>query len=286
MAHNILQSDVDAMSSFSYVDIRLGTETGDTTLQIPLFMTTEASYIVKVRLIPNRRPRVEWTQNQSAMYSEFIATSGEGALTDGLYSFESRPDYEIKVENGVPTRPDFITRDTRNVAWCCPQARSFLLKDPTIHRYSCYVQLTENLLLECAGSSSGRVYLWRNILRFIAPVRHQFENCQRCGEWFYTGTGIRGYCGRHCHDGHGPGRTCQMWRRTRSTIQEDASERSRSSSDRHRCIICEDRCIAVLCQPCGHLVLCSTCGAKVRSRDNRCPTCRIELTTLQPVFGR
>ena len=286
MAHTILQSDLDAMLSFSHVDIRLGIEDGSTTLQIPLFLTWRASFIVKVRLAPNRRPKVEWTHNQSTMYFEFMELSAEGALTDGLYSFESRPDFEVKIENGIPTRADFIAFDHRNVAWCCPQARSFVLKDPSINRFSCYVQLTENLLIECTCSKSGRVYLWRNILRFISPVRQQREKCQGCQGWFPTGTGKRGYCCGHCANGRGHGRKCGVWGATRSAIRNDVSPRSRSPSNRNQCIVCEDRRIGVLCQPCGHLVLCSLCGECIRTRDNRCPTCRIKLTTLQPVFGR
>ena len=286
MAHTILRSDLDAMLSFSHVDIHLGIEDGITILQVPVFLTSRTSYIVKVRLVPNLRPKVEWTHDQSTMYSEFIATSAEGALTDGLYSFESRPDFEVKVEDGIPTRADFTAHDHRNVAWCCPQARSFLLKDPTIHRYSCYVQLTENLLIECTCSKTSRVYLWRNILRFISQVRLQNEKCRRCQGWFPIGSGKRGYCCGHCADGRGHGHRCQMRRATCSAKRNKVSRRSRSPSNRNQCIVCEDRRIGVLCQPCGHLVLCSICGDHIRTRNNRCPTCRIELKCLQPVFGR
>lgn len=294
MSHTIHQADLDSMHSISHFDINICIEDGCTTLKIPLFMTSRSSYIVKVRLVPNERPKVEWTQNQSTMYSEFKTPSARGALTDGLYSFDSRPEFEIKVEAGIPTRADFTALDQRNVAWCCPQARSFLLKDPSIHRYSCYVQLTENLLIECACNRTGRVYLWRNILRFVLPIRQHYVECLRCQGWFPIGSGRRGCCCGHCADGRGHGRRCQVWGATRPAIRGEVSHqtdtnrdnRSRSPSHRNRCIVCEDRRIEVLCQPCGHLVLCSLCGNRITRRDNRCPTCRIELSTLQPVFGR
>ena len=157
---HITQVDLDAIDSFSYVDISVGDVDRAYILRAPLFSETGPTYIVEVKLVLGERLSLHWTLDQSNMYSDFDAVSSR-ALNDGEYVLASNHYFVLNIEEGKPHRPDFRNADVRNKAQCCDDARAFLLHDPSTRRTSTYVQVNAFLIVEVSHNRSGCVHVWR-----------------------------------------------------------------------------------------------------------------------------
>ena len=162
MPSTILQDDLDGIQYFSYGDVVFGVIGGSPTLHAPMFAGPDtAANIVTVKLVAGERPILEWTTNESQMFENFVDGNAAGVFVDGTYLLDSDHHFEVKIEEGKPSRSDFLRRDPYNTAWCCAEAKAFILKDPNTGKTSTYVKLTETLMLECSHNSKGRVHLWR-----------------------------------------------------------------------------------------------------------------------------
>ena len=164
MAHQILQSDLDDIDNFNYLEVVSAESQGAKFISVPLYQQEYEGLIVTVWLTANQRPKVEWSRDKSQMYNEFKATSAGETLWNGVYQLDSQQTFEFKIEDGIPSRQDYTDADANATAWCCSQARSFILADPTLHnRISTYIQLTSSLVLECSNNGGGKVFLWRKV---------------------------------------------------------------------------------------------------------------------------
>ena len=161
MAHHIKREDIAAMVEFRSGDVILEMTDNYPLLQVPLFLKGEnTGYLVSVRLSPDHRPSISWSTDRSQMYEQYTMEGSTVAFADGTYDLDSHQDYTLIITNGVPTRADFRALSADNRAWCCPDAKAFILEDPSVdNKKSIYVQVTDQLLVEC--SASGKVFLWR-----------------------------------------------------------------------------------------------------------------------------
>ncbi len=50
------------------------------------------------------------------------------------------------------------------------------------------------------------------------------------------------------------------------------------------CVACQDGQVCVKLEPCKHVALCERCCALVRSGNNKCPCCRVNITGTEKVF--
>ena len=162
MAHRILQSDLAEMRHFSSGEVDLHSTDGVTQLQVPMFYGDETGYITTVKLYPDQRPHIEWSRDRSQMYRQYTEVGSTDVFFDGTYALDSHRDFVVTISEGVPARPDFVAHTAQNRAWCCPEAKSFILMDPSLgDKMSTYTQVTDRLLLECSQNNKGKVFLWR-----------------------------------------------------------------------------------------------------------------------------
>ena len=165
MAHQIKLDDITAMVPIRCGDVILDTTGSEPWLQVPMFPKgtgTEPGHVASVQLFPDQRPSLTWSQDRAQMYQQYSTAGCQTAFTDGTYGLDSQQNFKLTITNGVPTREDFISHDDNNKAWCCPDAKSFILEDPTLEkRKSTFVQVTDRLLVECSPNSQGKVFLWR-----------------------------------------------------------------------------------------------------------------------------
>jgi len=162
MAHHIIDADLAAIQGFSHGDIVLQFIDGIARLQVPLFPSRETGYIVTVKLYPNQRPYIEWSYDRSDMYALYTATGSTDVFYDGSYALDSHHSYVLTISDGIPCRPDFVSHDAANRAWCCVEAKSFCLSDPSLdNKVSTYIQVTDHLIVECSQNGRGKVFLWR-----------------------------------------------------------------------------------------------------------------------------
>lgn len=51
-----------------------------------------------------------------------------------------------------------------------------------------------------------------------------------------------------------------------------------------RCVVCLDNPREALLQPCGHVCVCQDCIKRIVLADNKCPVCRILVSSVQKAF--
>ena len=154
------QSDLDGVNLFSYGDVSIGDDNSCRVLRAPLFSGMDSAYIVEVKLVIGQRLVLEWTEDQSNMYNQFDAADAN-TFVNGEYILDSSHFFVLHIENGKPYRPDFRYTDSQNRAFCCVDARAFILFDPTLSKTSTYVQVSENLIIELSHNRNGCVHMWR-----------------------------------------------------------------------------------------------------------------------------
>ena len=148
------------MNVFAYVDVSVGDVDRALYLRTPLFSATGPAYIVQMNLVLGQRLSLQWTIDQSNMYNQFDAADSR-TLNDGEYILDSNHPFSLHIEHGKPYRLDFSRIDAGNRAYCCVEARAFMLTDPTKGKTSTYVQVNNNLIIEVSHNWRGCVHLWR-----------------------------------------------------------------------------------------------------------------------------
>ena len=156
----LTQADVAEMNIFGFVDVSVGDVDCTYALRTPLFSNTGYGHIVQVNLVHGWRPTLQWTFDESHMFNQFDAADSH-TLSNGEYVLDSNHPFVLHIENGKPYRPDFIRHDWRNRAYCCTDARAFILTDPTKDKTSTYVQVSNDLIIEVSHNRNGCVHLWR-----------------------------------------------------------------------------------------------------------------------------
>lgn len=162
MAHHIVQTDLAALHHFTCGDVALQSTDGVAQLRVPMFFAEGPGYIVTVKLQPDQRPYIEWSADRSQMHSQYTLAGSTDAFVDGSYGLDSQQQFVVTISEGVPSRPDFVRHTLENRAWCCAEAKSFTLEDPSLgNKISTFVQVSDHLLLECSQNGKGKVFLWR-----------------------------------------------------------------------------------------------------------------------------
>ena len=160
-AQQLTQADVNEMNLFGYVDVSVGDVDRIYVLRTPLFSNTGPAHIVQVDLVLDQRLSLQWTVDESNMFNQFDAADSQ-TLINGEYHLDSNHPFVLHIENGRPRRPDFVLTDWGNRAYCCPNARAFMLTDPSKGKTSTYVQVSNNLIIEVSHNRNGCVHLWRH----------------------------------------------------------------------------------------------------------------------------
>ena len=162
MAHHILETDLPAILRITCGDVTLQSIDGVTQLRVPMFYADGPGYIVTVKLHPDQRPYIEWSSDQSQMHSQYTQDGSRDAFFEGTYALVSQQEFVVTISEGVPSRPDFVRHTSDNRAWCCAEAKSFTLADPSFdNKISTFVQVSDSLLMDCSQNGKGKVFLWR-----------------------------------------------------------------------------------------------------------------------------
>ena len=160
-SQHFTQYDQNELHLFSYLDVSVGDLNGSCVLRAPLFSDSGPSYIVEVDLIPGQRPNLRWTLDQSNMQQHYFDADISNTLYDGEYMLDSRHVFSLVIDNGKPSRPDFVSADWGNKASCCVNARAFTLVDPGKQKTSTYTQVSTNLIVEVSHNRNGCAHFWR-----------------------------------------------------------------------------------------------------------------------------
>ena len=90
----------------------------------------------------------------------------------------------MTISEGVPSRPDFVRHTSENRAWCCAEAKSFTLEDPSLgNKTSTYVQVSDHLLLECSQNGKGKVFV--PLETSMRPTSYRFKYFSTPAELFF-----------------------------------------------------------------------------------------------------
>ena len=59
---------------------------------------------------------------------------------------------------------------------------------------------------------------------------------------------------------------------------------SRDTDNWGKCVVCLDERVCIKLDPCKHMPLCESCIGKVSRDGNKCPCCRVSITSYEKVF--
>ena len=74
------------------------------------YCSTGSAPVVQVDLVLGQRLSLEWTGDSSNMYNQFEAVDSH-TLNNGEYVLDSNHPFVLNIENGKPSRPDFVRTD-------------------------------------------------------------------------------------------------------------------------------------------------------------------------------
>ena len=130
-------------------------------IQAPVWTPNGDAWIARIELTvgDGKTKRFEWTNQESQVgwhpytHDSFPA----GSVNTGDFRISANHSHTLHIENGVPSREGFPESSM------CHSNGSFVIKDTTFspQRFSTYVILTPDIIIEFTNNSGGKIWIWR-----------------------------------------------------------------------------------------------------------------------------